>query len=166
MDNVTVLKLDSSFKPIGVISWQEAVVLTWLKKAWAAEWTDEWAHSAKEAFQIPSVIVLFRYIDEKFFDVACVRKNILLRDNFHCQYCGNRFKEEELTIDHVIPCSKGGQTTWDNVVAACRECNQLKGSHMPEDAPVKLLRPPKAPSYHSIIKKKIGNANSKWKEYL
>ena len=74
MDDVNVLKLDSSFKPVEVISWEEAVVLTWLKKAWAAEYTDKWAHSAKKAFQIPSVIVLFRYIDEKFFEVSCVRK--------------------------------------------------------------------------------------------
>ena len=86
MDNVNVLKLDSSFKPVEVVSWQEAVVLTWLNKAWAAEYTDKWVHSAKKAFQIPSVIVLFRYIDEKFFQVPCVRRNILLRDDFHCQY--------------------------------------------------------------------------------
>jgi 5-methylcytosine-specific restriction endonuclease McrA len=166
MDNVNVLKLDSSFKPVEVISWQEAIVLTWLNKAWAVEYTDKWVHSAKKAFQIPSVIVLFRYIDEKFFDVACVRRNILLRDDYHCQYCGYRFREEDLTIDHVVPCSKGGLTEWDNVVAACRPCNQKKGSYMLENAPVKLIRFPKAPSYRSLIKKRVGNANSKWKEYL
>ena len=166
MDNVNVLKLDSSFKPVEVISWQEAVVLTWLNKAWAAEYTDKWVHSAKKAFQIPSVIVLFRYIDEKFFQVPCVRRNILLRDDFHCQYCGNRFKEDDLTIDHVHPRSKGGKNDWDNVATACRDCNQKKGDHMPENAPVKIIKKPTAPSYRSLIKKRIGNANSKWKEYL
>jgi 5-methylcytosine-specific restriction endonuclease McrA len=150
MDNVNVLKLDSSFKPVEVISWQEAVVLTWLNKAWAAEYTDKWVHSAKKAFQIPSVIVLFRYIDEKFFQVPCVRRNILLRDDFHCQYCGNRFKEQDLTIDHVHPRSKGGKNDWDNVATACRDCNQKKGDHMPDNAPVKIIRKPTA----------------KWKEYL
>ena len=85
MDNVNVLKLDSSFKPVEVISWQEAIILTWLNKAWAVEYTDKWVRSAKEAFQIPSVIVLFRYIDEKFFSLPCTRKNILTRDDHQCQ---------------------------------------------------------------------------------
>ena len=166
MDNMNVLKLDSSFKPVEVISWQEAVLLTWLKKAWAAEYTDNWVNSAKETFQIPSVIVLFRYIDEKFFEVPCVRRNIFLRDDYQCQYCSKHFKENELTIDHVIPCSKGGKTKWNNVVAACRGCNQKKGSYMPENAPVKLIRRPVAPSYRTMIKKRVGDANKKWKEYL
>ena len=166
MDNVTVLKLDSSFKPVEVISWQEAIVLTWLNKAWAVEYTDKWVHSAKKAFQIPSVIVLFRYIDENFFSLPCTRKNVLTRDEHQCQYCGNHFRESELTIDHVIPRSKGGTNSWDNVVTACRACNQLKSNYLLENSPVSLIRRPKKPSYRSLIKKRIGDANSKWKEYL
>ena len=166
MDNVNVLKLDSSFKPVEVISWQEAVILTWLNKAWAAEYTDKWVRSAKEAFQIPSVIVLFRYIDEKFFSLPCTRKNILTRDDHQCQYCGNHFRESDLTIDHVIPRSKGGKNEWDNVAAACRTCNQRKSNYLLENSPVSLIRKPKKPSYRSLIKKRIGDANSKWKEYL
>ena len=166
MENISVLKLDSSFKPIEVISWEEAVVLTWLKKAWAAEYTDKWVRSAKEAFQIPSVIVLFRYIDEKFFTLPCTRKNIILRDENQCQYCRAHFKEADLTIDHVIPRSKGGKNEWYNVVAACKPCNQKKGSYMLENSPVSLLRPPSKPSYRAMIKKKIGKANLTWDEYL
>ena len=166
MDNVNVLKLDSSFKPVEVISWQEAVILTWLNKAWAAEYTDKWVRSAKEAFQIPSVIVLFRYIDEKFFSLPCTRKNILTRDDHQCQYCGNHFRESDLTIDHVIPRSKGGKNEWDNVATACRACNQQKSNYLVENSPVSLIRKPKKPSYRSLIKKRIGDANSKWKEYL
>ena len=166
MDNVNVLKLDSSFKPVEVISWQEAVILTWLNKAWAAEYTDKWVRSAKEAFQIPSVIVLFRYIDEKFFSLPCTRKNILTRDDHQCQYCGNHFRESDLTIDHVIPRSKGGKNEWNNVAAACRTCNQRKSNYLLENSPVSLIRKPKKPSYRSLIKKRIGDANSKWKEYL
>jgi 5-methylcytosine-specific restriction endonuclease McrA len=166
MDNVNVLKLDSSFKPVEVISWQEAIVLTWLNKAWAVEYTDEWVHSAKKAFQIPSVIVLFRYVDEKFFSLPCTRKNILTRDEYQCQYCGNYFREADLTIDHVIPRSKGGKNEWDNVVTACRDCNQQKSNYLLENSPVSLIRKPRKPSYRSLIKKRVGNANSKWKEYL
>jgi 5-methylcytosine-specific restriction endonuclease McrA len=166
MHNIAVLKLDSAFKPIEVISWEEAVVLTWLKKAWAVEYSDKWVHSAKEAFQIPSVIVLFRYIDEKFFTLPCTRKNILLRDENRCQYCAKCFREGDLTIDHVLPRSKGGTSQWSNVVAACRLCNQKKSNYLIENAPVSLIRRPRKPSYRSIIKKRIKNANLKWNEYL
>ena len=166
MEKIGVLKLDSSFRPIEVISWEEAIVLTWLKKAWAAEYTDKWVHSAAKKFQVPSVIVLFRYIDEKFFTLPCTRKNILLRDENHCQYCAKRFRESELTIDHVIPRSKGGQSRWTNVVTACKPCNQRKSNYLLKNAPVALIRRPLKPSYRSIIKKRVGNANLKWKEYL
>lgn len=166
MENIAVLKLDSAFKPIEVIGWEEAIVLTWLKKAWAVEYTDKWVHSAKKAFQIPSVIVLKRFIDEKFFTLPCTRKNVLLRDENRCQYCAIHFRESDLTIDHVIPRSKGGLSKWDNVVAACKPCNQKKRDFLVENSPVKLVRTPQKPSYRSIIKKRIGRANLRWHEYL
>ena len=166
MQNISVLKLDSSFKPIEVISWQDAIVLTWLKKAFAVEYTDKWVHSAKKAFQIPSVIVLKRFVDEKFFTLPCTRKNVILRDENQCQYCRSHFREDDLTIDHVIPRSKGGKNQWDNVVAACKPCNQKKGALLPDRAPVSLLRTPRKPSYRTLIKKRIGKANLKWQEYL
>jgi 5-methylcytosine-specific restriction endonuclease McrA len=166
MENISVLKLDSSFKPIEVITWEEAFLLTWLKKAWTVEYSDKWVHSAQEAFQIPSVIVLFRYIEQKFFTLSCTRKNILIRDENRCQYCAKRFRESDLTIDHVIPKSKGGRSQWTNVVAACKPCNQQKRDHLVENSSLSLLRRPRRPSYRSIIKKRIGNANLQWKEYL
>ena len=166
MQNISVLKLDSSFKPVEVITWEEAVVLTWLKKAWAVEYTDKWVHSAKKAFQIPSVIVLFRYIDEKLFTLPCTRKNILIRDENQCQYCTGRFREPELTLDHVIPRSKGGTHTWSNLVAACKSCNQKKRDYLVENSPVRLMKRPKKPSYASIIKKRVASGNLGWNEYL
>ena len=166
MDNIAVLKLDSSYKPIEVITWQEAFLLTWLKKAYTVEYSDKWIHSATKAFQIPSVIVLVRYIDEKFFTLPCTRKNILVRDENQCQYCANHFQEKDLTIDHVIPKSKGGISVWNNVVAACKPCNQKKRDYLVENSPVTLIRRPKKPSYRSIIKKRVGSANIKWKQYL
>ena len=87
MDSINVLKLDSSFKPIEVISWQEAFLLTYVGKAWAVEYTDMWVSSARESFQIPAIIALKKFIDEKFFTINCNRKNIALRDNNICQYC-------------------------------------------------------------------------------
>ena len=166
MENIVVLKLDSAFKPIEVVSWQEAIVLTWLNKAYAVEFSNKWVHSATQSFQVPSVIVLFRYIDEKFFTLPCTRRNVLLRDENQCQYCAKTFREGDLTLDHVLPRSKGGKNTWNNVVAACRGCNQKKRDFLIENAPVSLIRRPTRPSYRSIIKKRIGTANLKWREYL
>ena len=166
MENISVLKLDSSFKAIEIITWEDAIVLTWLKKAWTVEYTDKWIHSAKKAFQIPSIIVLFRYIDEKFFTLPCTRKNILIRDENRCQYCTKQFRDPDLTLDHVIPRSKSGPHSWNNLVTACRPCNQKKRDYSVENSPVTLIRYPKKPTYQSIIKKRIGQANLKWKEYL
>ncbi len=166
MENIAVLKLDSAFKPFEVITWEEAVILTWLGKAWAAEYTDKWVHSAKKAFQVPSVIVLFRHIEEKFFTLPCTRKNVLLRDENRCQYCARRFHDSDLTLDHVLPRSKGGNSSWTNVVAACKPCNQKKRDFLISEAPVSLIRLPRKPSYRTIIKKRLGKANLKWQEYL
>jgi 5-methylcytosine-specific restriction endonuclease McrA len=166
MENIAVLKLDSSFKPIEIISWEEAFLLTWLNKAYAVEYSDHWVHSAREAFQIPSVIVLFRYIEEKFFTLPCTRKNIMIRDENQCQYCHGVFRDVELTIDHVIPRSKGGKTVWTNVVMACKPCNQQKSDLLLSQTPLSLQRPPRKPSYRAIIKKRIKSSNVKWKEYL
>ena len=130
------------------------------------EYSDKWVRSPTKQFQVPSVIVLFRYIDEKFFTLPCTRKNILIRDENRCQYCGDKFRDADLTIDHVIPKSKGGISQWKNVVAACRPCNQKKRDYLVENAPVSLLYRPRKPSYRSIINKRIKKANVRWKEYL
>ena len=166
MDNISVLKLDSAFKPIEIISWEEAFVLTWLKKAYAVEYSDIWVHSATKKFLVPSVIVLFRYIDEKFFTLPCTRKNILIRDENRCQYCAARFREGDLTIDHVIPKSKGGSSAWDNVVVACKPCNQKKRDYLVENSPVSLIKLPKKPPYRKILRLRFKNSNKSWIRYL
>ena len=166
MDNIAVLKLDSSFKPLEVISWQEAFVLTYVGKAWAVEYTEMWVSSARERFKIPSIIALYKFIDKKYFTLPCTRKNILVRDEGTCQYCNTRYAESELTIDHVIPRSKGGATTWDNVVAACIGCNQRKSDHYLADSPFTLPKLPVRPTYRSIIKSRFKNQNLSWIRYL
>jgi len=166
MDNLTVLKLDSTFKPIEVISWQEAFILTWLKKAWAVEYSTKWVSSAKESFQIPSVIALFQYIDEKYFCLPCNRKNLLLRDDYRCQYCNKGYGGDELTIDHVVPRSKGGKTTWTNAVIACYPCNQKKSNLLLKDSSVNLIKKPQKPSFRWIIKQRLKKTNIAWSGYL
>jgi 5-methylcytosine-specific restriction endonuclease McrA len=166
MDNITVLKLDSSYKPIEVINWRDAFLLTWLKKAYVVEYTEKLIHSASQTFRIPAVIVLIKFIDEKLFTVPCTSKNVMIRDDYRCQYCGTGAGAVALNIDHVVPRSKGGQTCWKNVVASCLGCNQKKGNFLLEQTSLKLLRKPLKPSYRNLIKKKIGTANARWNRYL
>ncbi len=166
MDSIAVLKLDSSFKPLEVISWREAFILTYVGKAWAVEYTEKWVSSARERFKIPSIIVLYKFIDKKYFTLPCTRKNILVRDEGTCQYCDTKFGESELTIDHVIPRSKGGTTTWNNVVAACTSCNQRKSDHCLADSAFTLAKKPVKPTYRLIIKNRFKNQNLSWIRYL
>ena len=166
MTAAMVLKLDSSFKPIEIIDWKEAFLLTWLNKAYAVEYSNNWVRSATERFQIPSVIVLFKYIDEKYFTIPCTSKNVMVRDNNMCQYCGSAGQNGELNIDHIIPRSKGGETEWENVVASCLPCNQAKKDLFLHQTGLKLLKKPVKPTYHSLMKKKVGNKNSLWSRYL
>lgn len=163
---MVVLKLDSSFQPIEVISWQEAFVLTYVGKAWAVEYTDKWIRSATKEFKVPSVIALYQYIDEKYFTLPCTRKNLLLRDGLQCQYCSELFKEKDLTIDHVLPKSKGGLCSWDNAVIACRRCNQQKANYLLEETNLTLLKQPKKPSYRRIIRRRLQKTNNAWLGYL
>jgi 5-methylcytosine-specific restriction endonuclease McrA len=166
MENISVLKLDSSFNPIEVIDWRSAFILTWLNKAYVAEYTEKWIHSATQKFQVPEVIVLFKYIDKKFFTVPCTSKNVMIRDNHRCQYCGAAAGEKDLNVDHIVPRCKGGMTEWSNVVASCVGCNQKKGNLLLCETNLKLLKKPSKPTYRSLIRKKVGDTNIIWTRYL
>ena len=167
MDNIQVLKLDSLFQPMEVIDWREAFILTWMKKAYAVEYTDFFVHSAKKSFQIPSIVALFVHVSHELFRIPCSKANILLRDDHKCQYCGaGATKSSILTIDHVIPRSKGGETEWNNVVAACSLCNQAKSNKILSKTSLKLSKRPKKPTYGQLTKKKMRNINDNWLRYL
>ena len=99
--------------------------------------------------KVPDVIKLVTYTRTPPMDVKFNRRNIFLRDNFTCQYCGCKPSKDELTIDHVVPRSKGGKSTWDNVVIACSSCNSQKGSRLLRQTLLSLRAKPKKP--HWII---------------
>jgi 5-methylcytosine-specific restriction endonuclease McrA len=158
------LKLDATYRPIDVISGVEALVMCIVGKAKAIESYDAQIRSPNKSFKIPSVIVLQRVVKFRLTTPACSRKGVFQRDHNTCQYCTKKFTDKELTLDHILPKSRGGQNTGDNLVAACKKCNQKKGDRTPLESGMIPMTKPKVPK-NNLVKitpylKKI------WKDYL
>ena len=160
------LKLDSSYRPIEVIDAVEALVLCLIGKAKSLEVHAKEIRSVTETFSLPAVIVLNRYVKFRFNTVVCNRANILWRDKNQCQYCGNHFNADKLTLDHVLPKSRGGKNTWTNMVAACKKCNQRKGNKTPEESGMKPIKKPYTPKASLLRTLKSEQISPKWKNYL
>ena len=143
--SMKTLKLDSTYRPIGVIDCVEALVMCIVGKATAVEEYEEQISSPSVTFNLPSVIVLKTVV--KFINrgVTASRKNIFWRDNGQCQYCGIIEPPKDMTIDHIVPRSRGGENTWTNLVTCCKKCNQKKGNRTPEEAGMKLRKKPVKP---------------------
>jgi 5-methylcytosine-specific restriction endonuclease McrA len=124
--------------------------------------------SPSYTFRLPSVIRLRYYIKRPYMvGVTFSKKNVFKRDRFVCQYCGSR--GQEMTIDHVIPKSRGGETCWENVVVACKECNVRKGDRALHEARMSLIRKPKRPSflfYLNLAQFSNQNFKESWNKYL
>jgi 5-methylcytosine-specific restriction endonuclease McrA len=162
--NSRVLVLNQDFSPLMVCSIQRAFILVYLNKSELIRPANgHKIHSVTRTFPMPSVIRLNRYVQAPYKGVTLTRQNIFKRDNFECQYCGTR---RELTLDHVIPSSKGGQHTWVNLVAACKRCNAKKGDFTPEQAAMPLLKRPLKPSYSLFLKELSGHHGDEWDEFL
>src|SRR5262249_20643601 len=104
-----------------------------------------------------------------FSRVKFSRYNIYVRDDFTCQYCGHKFRSEDLTFDHVVPVARGGGKSWENIVTCCVKCNHIKGGRTPEQAHMKLIRTPRAPEWlPTTLKLTIGvrSAPESWRDYL
>jgi 5-methylcytosine-specific restriction endonuclease McrA len=144
-----VLVLNQNYEPLNVCNPRRAVVLVDRGKA---EILEHWPGSIRtptRALPRPSVIRLVALIRRPRPRVRLTRREIFLRDNFTCQYCG--MKTKELTLDHLVPRHRGGRHAWDNLVSACRACNHRKGGKTPEEARMALRRPPfepRASSYY------------------
>ncbi len=146
-----VLKLNQSYEPIEIINWQDAIRLIFLEKAEIVrEYDDKKLHSAKDVFNMPAVIRLYSSFRRPRKRVKFNRKNIVARDRCRCLYCGNKFLPSELTFDHVIPRSRGGPTTWENIVSCCKPCNDKKADRTPARANMKLKKKPSRPDWIPI----------------
>jgi 5-methylcytosine-specific restriction endonuclease McrA len=120
--------------------------------------------SVNHLMPYPSVIRLVSYIRVPYRKIELSRRNIHYRDNFKCQYCGAKAKE--LTIDHIIPKSKGGDDSWENLVTACKPCNNKKGDSTPEESGMRLLNKPYRPNYIMLIQRYMSAVNEDWKPFL
>jgi 5-methylcytosine-specific restriction endonuclease McrA len=146
MDEVAVLVLNGSFEPLHFTNARRAITLLLSGKAETVESSPRVVRSPSHAFPLPAVIRLALYIRKPFAErVAFNKKNILRRDHYACQYCGRR--GDRLTVDHVLPRSRGGSTTWTNVVAACLRCNLRKGNRTLEESGMALPRAPRQPEF-------------------
>ncbi|MCI5060559.1 MAG: HNH endonuclease [Alphaproteobacteria bacterium] len=138
-----------SYFPLSIWSWQDAVKAIFRESVTVIAEYDRAIHSPSTQVKLPSVLVLNEYVSVSSTP-AFTRFNVFLRDALHCQYCGDPFKTHQLTFDHVIPRSKGGKTSWDNIVAACRKCNTRKGHKLPEQCSMFPITEPREPTVHEL----------------
>lgn len=127
----------------------------------------DWVATVNFYIAVPKVIRLLFYDKLPANEVKFNRRNIFARDESRCQYCGRRFPTKELSIDHVIPRSMGGQSVWENVVCACVTCNARKGGRTPEQARMTLIRKPTRPRRNPLIHVHLGHQRYRsWKQFL
>ncbi|HUI17685.1 MAG TPA: HNH endonuclease [Alphaproteobacteria bacterium] len=138
-----------SYFPLSLWPWQETVKAVFLERVNIVSEYEEFVHSPTMAMRLPSVISLKEYI-RAARRPAFTRFNVFLRDYFTCQYCGTRKPTQELTFDHLVPRSRGGRTTWENVVTACGQCNLLKGNRLPRESGVYPRLPPSPPTTYQL----------------
>lgn len=155
-----------SYFPLSICSWQEALKNVFLDRVNIVDEYDEVVHTPTREFRIPAIVSLKTYVKPPR-QPAFTRFNVFLRDLFTCQYCGVK---DDLTFDHVIPRSRGGRTTWENVVTACGSCNLVKGSRLPRECDMHPRQIPRQPSTWEL--QENGRAfppnylHESWRDYL
>ena len=160
-----MLVLNATFEPINVCTVRRAVVLLLKEKAEMIERGERDLHSASANMSRPVVIRLVSYvkIPRDTHRRKITRRAVFARDDWTCQYCGSR---SNLTVDHVVPRSKGGSSNWENIVASCAPCNRRKGNTMLRHSGMQLARPPRTPSPHVFIQVASPTIPTAWRTYL
>ncbi len=155
-----------SWLPLSIISWQESIKYLTLEKATVLEWYDDWiVHSQRWETKVPSVMILKEY-EKRKTSIRYSKHNVFLRDGYVCQYCGDDVSKKTATLDHVLPVSYGGKTTFENTVTACGPCNANKGN----DKKIVPKNKPYKPTYFQLVDKRKKMAwdlpHPAWKNYL
>ncbi len=127
----------------------------------------EVVHTVRHPIRIPKIILLSVFDKVPRKEVKLTRKNVFERDKHHCQYCGKTFESEDLNLDHVIPRSHGGKTTWENIVCSCIKCNSRKANRLPHEAQMHLIRKPSQPAWRPVISIAArGRKKKEWKHFI
>jgi 5-methylcytosine-specific restriction endonuclease McrA len=159
-----VLVLNATYEPLNICSARRAIVLMLKQKAEAVEMSGRTIHSAENSFALPNVIKLSYFVRVPRSDARRVsRRAVLARDQHRCQYCGSR---SHLTIDHIVPRSRGGDSTWENIVTSCAPCNSRKGDRLPAEANMSLRSKPRPPEPLAFIFMAVNEIHRSWKRYL
>ena len=158
-----VLVLNQNYEPLSVTNAKRAVVLVYLGKAEVVERDGVMVRSASRFLPLPSVVRLFLHIRPPSREISLTRKNVIKRDGHICQYCGTR--SGSMTTDHVLPRTRGGRDTWENLACACVACNNRKGNRTLSESGMKLLRKPRRPFYFHFIQNHLSE-DIRWKPYL
>ncbi|MBL7128224.1 MAG: HNH endonuclease [Ignavibacteria bacterium] len=162
--NGKVLVLNQNYEPITICNARRAIILTYLGKAEViSSVNNKVIRTVYRTFEYPSIVRLIIFVRVPFKKIILSRKNIIRRDNHRCQFCG---ASSNLTIDHIIPKSRGGEDTWENLTTACIKCNNKKGDRILEEAKMVLYNNPKKPSHITFIKNFAGKVDEDWKPYL
>lgn len=156
-----------SYYPLSLWPWQDVVKAVFLDRVdIVATYENKVVHSPSFDMELPSVVSLKEYVRQDR-SPAFTRFNVFLRDGFACQYCG---RGEDLTFDHVVPRSRGGRTTWDNIVAACAPCNLAKGGRTPAQSGMHPHQSPRRPTHFELVERgrqfPPGHLHESWLDYL
>jgi 5-methylcytosine-specific restriction endonuclease McrA len=155
---------DGQFATYNFATWRE---VSEYRARFFRQEDDDWVRTPSSEIQVPRVIRLLSYDKLPRQTVKFNRRNIFARDNNQCQYCGKRFPTTELSLDHVVPRSQGGQSIWDNIVCACIRCNVRKGGRTPKQAHMTLIRKPEKPKRSPLLNLKLTHRKyQSWKTFL
>jgi 5-methylcytosine-specific restriction endonuclease McrA len=160
---VKALVLNATYEPLAVVPARRAVVLVLAEKADALDGSGAWFHAERLQVEVPSVLRLRSLVRvDRHRELPISRRGVFARDGHRCQYCGDRAE----TLDHVVPRSRGGLHTWDNVVAACRPCNVGKADRLLPETRLQLRRPPAVPRRVSWVTIMVGQVPDQWRPWL
>lgn len=161
------LLLSCGYEPLATIGWQRAITLLTLNKVEVIETYDCDIRSVHLVIKMPAVVRLFSAFRRHKKMVKFSRQNVLARDRWKCQYCGDKKATHELTYDHVVPRAQGGITCWENIVTCCEECNARKANRTPQQAGMRLRKEPERPTWVPIYTVTLkGSLPEQWANYL
>lgn len=154
---------DGQFANYDFHSWRSISELRAIEK----QHLDDWIQAVHFELQVPRVIRLLSFERVPRQTLRFNRRNLFARDGHKCQYCGRSLPSHQMSLDHVIPRSRGGETSWENIVCSCVDCNTRKGGRTPQEARMKLTSVPKKPKHNPLLSAKLNNPKyAMWKAFL